>query len=273
MGRALEVLDAADDAALEERAGGGGTGGVRGVDHAARSLRDAVVGRAAWAAGPGSVATATVDGPLPDDTIAYTYDVLGRVVSRAINGVALALTYDALGRVTQELNALGTFGYGYDGPTGRLATVPYPNGQTSTYSYLPAGQDHRLQTIHHRLPNAATLSRFDPSTGLGVALSSSKGDYTYDAVGNILTWQRQAGSAAPERWRYGYDRADQLTSALQETTDPTPTVRAGRTRDFVVEGSSCRCKSAGLEAKTTVAGAAFAASRLCERVGVTCEAP
>jgi RHS repeat-associated protein len=85
-------------------------------------------------------------------------------------------------------------------------------------------QDRRLQTIHHRLPGGATLSKFDPSTGLGVALSSSKGDDTYDTVGNILTWQQQAGSAAPERWRYGYDRADQLTGAVKETTDPTPTV-------------------------------------------------
>ena len=30
---------------------------------------------------------------------------------------------------------LGTFSYTYDGVTGRLATVTYPNGQTSTYSY------------------------------------------------------------------------------------------------------------------------------------------
>jgi RHS repeat-associated protein len=87
--------------------------------------------------------------------------------------------------------------------------VTYPNGQTSAYSYVPAAQDRRLQTIHHRLAGGVTLSKFD---------------YTYDAVGNILTWQQQAGSAAPERWRYGYDRADQLTSALKETTDPTPTV-------------------------------------------------
>jgi YD repeat-containing protein len=65
---------------------------------------------------------------LPDDTITYTYDELGRVTTRAINGVALSLTYDALGRVTQEANALGTFGYGYEGTSGRLANVAYPNG-------------------------------------------------------------------------------------------------------------------------------------------------
>lgn len=47
--------------------------------------------------------------PLPDDTIAYTYDLLGRVQARAINGVPLTYTYDALGRVTEEVNALGTF--------------------------------------------------------------------------------------------------------------------------------------------------------------------
>jgi hypothetical protein len=96
-----------------------------------------------------------------------------------------------------------------DGPTNRLATVTYPNGQTSAYSYLPASQERRLQTIHHKYPNATTLSKFD---------------YAYDAVGNILTWQQQADSAARTTWRYGYDRADQLLSAIQETTDPTPTI-------------------------------------------------
>lgn len=157
----------------------------------------------------GSRGVATVDGPLPDDTIAYTYDVLGRVATRSINGVPLALTYDALGRVTQEVNALGTFGYGYDGTSGRLAAVTYPNGQSSAYAYHPATQDHRLQAIHHRLPDTTTLSRFE---------------YAYDAVGNILAWQQQAGTAAPERWTYGYDRADQLTSAVRATTAPTPQV-------------------------------------------------
>jgi hypothetical protein len=53
--------------------------------------------------------------------------------------------------------------------------VTYPNGRTSNYAYYPTSGDRRLQTIHHRYPSGATLSKFD---------------YTYDAVGNILMWRR-----------------------------------------------------------------------------------
>ena len=159
----------------------------------------------------GAGQVASVDGPLTNDTITYTYDQLARVTVRAINGAANTVTwaFDALGRVTSEANVLGTFTYAYDGVTSRLATVTYPNNQTSTYTYLPTNQDHRLQTIHHKYPNATTLSKFD---------------YTYDAVGNILTWRQQADTTAIN-WRYGYDAADQLTSAIKESTDPTPVIQ------------------------------------------------
>ena len=86
--------------------------------------------------------------------------------------------------------------------------MTYPNGQTSAYSYLGNLEDRRLQTIHHKYPTGATLSKFD---------------YTYDVVGNILTWRQQADATAV-LWRYGYDPADQLTAAIKESTDPTPTV-------------------------------------------------
>src|SRR5690606_37522967 len=81
--------------------------------------------------------------------------------------------------------------------------------QTSTYAYFPAAEDRRRQTIHHTYPGGATLSRFD---------------YTYDAVGNILTWQQQADSAAPTQWTYRYDAADQLIGAVHQTTGGTPTI-------------------------------------------------
>ena len=160
-----------------------------------------------------------MDGPLTDDTITYTYDELGRVTSRAINGVAASQAYDPLGRVTTETNVLGTFTYGYDGVTSRLATVSYPNGQTSAYRYFDNLGDRRLQTIHHQYPDGSTLSRFD---------------YTYDAVGNIRTWRQQADATAVV-WDYGYDAADQLTGAVKASdSDGTdcsgtrmPTTRRG----------------------------------------------
>jgi RHS repeat-associated protein len=150
----------------------------------------------------------TVDGPLTDDTITYGYDELGRVTNRSINGTAnpVTWTFDALGRIASEDNLLGTFTYTYDGPTGRIATVSYPNSQTSSYSYYGNSTDRRLQTIHHKYPNGATLSKFD---------------YTYDAAGNILTWREQANTTAV-LWTYGYDTADQLTSAVKASTDAAP---------------------------------------------------
>lgn len=101
-----------------------------------------------------------------------------------------------------------TFTYTYEGPTSRIATVSYPNGQTSEYAYLGNTGDRRLQTIHHKYPNGSTLSKFD---------------YTYDLAGNILTWRQQADTLAVE-WTYGYDPADQLTAAVKRSTDPTPVV-------------------------------------------------
>jgi RHS repeat-associated protein len=156
----------------------------------------------------GAGQVATVDGPLTNDTITYTYDELGHVTNRDINGTGVTWAFDTLGRTTSEVNVLGTFAYTYDGTTNRLATVTYPSNQTSTYSYFGNTQDHRLQTIHHKYPNQATLSKFD---------------YTYDALGNILTWRQQADSTAV-LWKYTYDVADQLQSAIMESTATPPVV-------------------------------------------------
>ena len=157
--------------------------------------------------GAGQVATA--DGPLSGDTIAYTYDELGRVASRSIDSVAQSLTYDALGRVTGVTNALGAFGYTYVGSSGRLAAMSYPNGQTSTYSYFGHTSDDRLQTILHRRADTTTISRFD---------------YTFDGVGNIASWTRQVDAAVPTAYQFGYDARDQITAATKQTTAATPSV-------------------------------------------------
>ena len=50
-------------------------------------------------------------------------------------------TFDPLGRMTTEANALGAFTYLYDGQTNRVASVAYPNGQSSTYTWVTSRMD------------------------------------------------------------------------------------------------------------------------------------
>lgn len=77
--------------------------------------------------------------------------------------------------------------------------MTYPNAQTTSYTYLGHTGDHQLQTIHHKNPSAATLSKFD---------------YTYDVVGNILTWRQERAGATTQRYTFEHDLGDQLTSAV-----------------------------------------------------------
>jgi RHS repeat-associated protein len=137
----------------------------------------------------------SIDGPLPNDTITYTYDELGRVKSRAIEGVAERVTYDSLGRITVLTNALGSFTNFYVNSTLRLASNSYPNGQSTTFVYFGNTNDHRLQTIWHRKSDASTISKFD---------------YMYDADGQIMNWTQQASSDTPKVWMAEYDAVDQL---------------------------------------------------------------
>ncbi len=151
----------------------------------------------------------SVNGPLDNDTIEYGHDELGRVTLRQIGSSANTQSqeFDALGRLTEITNPLGEFAYTYDGVTGRPASVTYPNGQQTTYAYLNNLGDHRLQEIHNKKPGGATLSKFN---------------YTYDAVGNIMTWRQQTESNPAQVYEFGYDPVDQLASAILKSTDPTP---------------------------------------------------
>jgi RHS repeat-associated protein len=149
----------------------------------------------------GAGRVASIDGALGNDTIAYSYDELGRVVNRSINGAANAASvqYDSLGRVQSASNPLGTFNYTYVNTTGRLDHVDFPNGQKTQYAYFDNLGDQRLQQIKSLDPSSAVISQFD---------------YTYNPVGNIVTWtQTNSGMANPRRYDLGYDLADQLRSA------------------------------------------------------------
>jgi RHS repeat-associated protein len=165
---------------------------------------------------------ASVNGPFSNETIEYTYDELGRVASRMLNSTGTEITYDTLGRVSALEFPIGTFDYTYVGQTGRRASVTYPNSQTTTYSYLDDEHDFRLQTIHHKNPSATTLSKFD---------------YTYDVVGNILTWRQERAGSAAKIYAFTHDLVDQLTSAVLTDTNTTPTILKRRAWAYDAAGN------------------------------------
>ena len=159
----------------------------------------------------GALSLASVDGPLPNDTISYEYDELGRVSSRAIDGIVATQAFDALGRTEETTNALGTFNYAYEGATDRVSSVLYPNNQTISVSYLGNTGDHRLAEIHHQLPGGATLV---------------KHGYTSDAGERLNTWSQTVGGSAPTLYELGYDAGDQLVAATLRTTVPDEVSRS-----------------------------------------------
>jgi RHS repeat-associated protein len=168
---------------------------------------------------PGAGRLYSVQGPLPNATVEYTYDELGRVLTRSINGTSnyTSVTYDALGRVTTTTNLLGSFGHNYVNQTGRLSSVTYPNGQITNYGYYPkiretpGNGDERLQQIQNLAVGGANLSTHS---------------YTYDVAGVIKTWSQQIGVDAPLTSSFGYDAADQLVEA-------TKPISASVVRDYL----------------------------------------
>lgn len=148
---------------------------------------------------PGAGRLASVDGPLSNDTITFAYDGLGRLVDRAINGLGIRWNWDPAGRLTQLTNSLGTFTYTHEVASLRLATMNFPNGQSSTFTYFPNAKDQLLQQITHFKPDASVLSRFTAD---------------YNPLHQVTEWTQERTGASPLQWTFGYDAADQLTNAV-----------------------------------------------------------
>jgi RHS repeat-associated protein len=144
---------------------------------------------------PGAGQLASEDGPLPNDTITYDYDELGRVIRRSIGGVASTNTFDAAGRITGKSNVLGAFIHSYDGASRRMSARMLPNAQVEEREYLGVLQDLELQRITHRR-GAEPISEFV---------------YGHDqAADRITSWSQRTSALEPLVHGITYDAADQL---------------------------------------------------------------
>jgi YD repeat-containing protein len=107
---------------------------------------------------------ATVTGPLPNSTVAYNYDQLGRMTNRSINAVAQTVTLDSLGRPTIITNALGTFA------PPRAATMPLALSAASTSQqpraeeFDPSGQRAELGASRQQTGTASLKGDTTPNS-------------------------------------------------------------------------------------------------------------
>ena len=162
----------------------------------------------------GAGSLARIDGPFADDTLKYTYDVLGRLKKREIVDDATyttanyseEYTFDNRSRVKEVINNLGAFEYTYIGQSGRVDYVDYPNGMKTDYTYTDATGDHRIRQIKHL--NGATSPRL-----------ISRFDYTYHPDRNIKTWKTRQNGAAAEQWIFDYDAALRLSAAVRKNAN------------------------------------------------------
>jgi RHS repeat-associated protein len=146
---------------------------------------------------PGAGQLASEDGPLPNDTITYDYDGLGRRSRRTIAGIAATAAFDAASRLVTATNPLGGFAYTYDGSSPRPLLQTFPNGQTDERSYGNNLADRTLQKVTYKV-GATPIS-----------------EYTYDtdvAANRIVSWSQQAGAQLPLLHNFGYDAVNQLLS-------------------------------------------------------------
>ncbi len=124
--------------------------------------------------------------------VTYTYDLLGRRSSMAVNGqVPVGYLYDAVSRLTQVAQGVQIVGLGYD-TVGRRTTLSYPNGTSTSYAYDAAS---RITNITHK----AGVTPFESLT------------YTYDAAGNRISLDRTNGASVllPDTVQAAYDAANE----------------------------------------------------------------
>ena len=185
------------------------------------------------------------------DSVETDYDALGRVSRVSVPYVgtaaqacsscaATSTTYDALSRPSQIT----------DGGEGTTAYT-YSPGSTDTLIAIgpaPSGENLKQRQLEYdglgRLTSVCELTSLLPGNGNCAQNTSQTGyltQYTYDALGNLLTVTQdaQASSGSQQARSYVYDAWGRLTS---ETNPETAQIAVNYTYDY---SSSCASTSYG----------------------------
>ncbi|KJS02036.1 MAG: hypothetical protein VR68_03985, partial [Peptococcaceae bacterium BRH_c4a] len=156
----------------------------------------------------------------PEETVSYTYDGNGNLLTVKDNNGTITREYDVLNRVKKYTDSRGNvIQYGYD-TVGNLTALTYPGGRQVRYEYDAANRltrvtdwagratsyeyDANSRLVRTTRPNGTVLTADYNAAGQILQQKDVDGsgrtivqyDYTYDSAGNITT-EQEAGNAAP----------------------------------------------------------------------------
>jgi RHS repeat-associated protein len=155
----------------------------------------------------------------PSSAITLSYDNLGRIVTRSINGSSDVSSYsfDQISRLTNEVNPLtpsGSIAYSYLNPNqgmNQLASISFPlNVLSTTLSWFDNARNQRLQQITNS-GTSSVLSRFN---------------YTYSPAREILQWTQEQNGGI-QRKIFEYDQASRLITAQSASGSKTQIALSG----------------------------------------------
>jgi RHS repeat-associated protein len=159
----------------------------------------------------------------PGGTDNFTYNDAGQVTATSGPSGTSSFGYNGDGLMTSRTDAAGTTSYTYDNAD-RLATVADPlTGATLSYgynadssptsiSYAENGTAGRTQSLGYNGLQQLTSDTLTSASGSTIASAS----YNYNADGD-LTSQATTGYVGAASTTYGYNEADELTSATTGT--------------------------------------------------------
>jgi RHS repeat-associated protein len=162
-------------------------------------------------------------------TLTFTYNTIGqRTQSVDQTGFTVKYVYDALGRLQELTDGSGNLlvEYVYDA-AGNLIQQDNGNGTFAVYRYDGNG-------------DVLSITNYAPSTG-GTSFTAAQSavnsfdDYSYDALGNVLTDTNQDG-----RWVYSYDADSQLTDAFFTPNNTDPDGLTSQSLQYVYDAAGNR---------------------------------
>ncbi|MCP1604738.1 RHS repeat-associated core domain-containing protein [Pseudomonas citronellolis] len=174
------------------------------------------------------------DGPFTNDTIAYTYDRLGRVTKRSIGTQVETFAYDKLGRRVSHSSPLGDASYSYLGDSGQQLQQTWSGSPlTSLRQYLPNEQMRQLEKLTHIGSGWRDEQGFANDAAeriVSITRTSDAGSdqaitetHDYDHRDRLLRTQMHGQGSIGYDFRYTRDAADNIVEQQLTTSGPQST--------------------------------------------------